>query len=36
MFNGPTDLTIVVDDGRGETTPWHLTGDPPGGDHPDP
>ncbi len=31
-----TDLTIVVDSGRGTTTSWRLTCDPPGGDHPDP
>jgi hypothetical protein len=30
-----TDLTITVDDGAGSVTTWHLTCDPPGGDHPD-
>lgn len=33
---GATDLTIVVDDGAGARTTWHLTCDPAGGDHPDP
>jgi len=32
----PADLTIVVDDGTGATTTWHLTCSPDGGDHPDP
>jgi hypothetical protein len=32
----PTDLTIVVNDGTGTTTTWHLTCSPEGGDHPDP
>ncbi|MFI5099325.1 MAG: SSI family serine proteinase inhibitor [Actinomycetes bacterium] len=31
-----TDLTIVVDDGRGNSTTWHLNCDPAGGDHPNP
>jgi hypothetical protein len=34
--SGPTDLTVVVDDGSGGTTTWRVTCDPPGGDHPDP
>lgn len=29
-----TDLTVVVDDGTGETTTWSLTCDPAGGNHP--
>jgi hypothetical protein len=29
-------LRIELDDGRGTTTTWILTCDPPGGDHPDP
>lgn len=33
---GGTDLTIVVRDGSGKTSTWHLTCDPPGGTHPDP
>lgn len=33
---GPTDLTIVVDDGTGARTTWTLTCDPAGGSHPDP
>jgi hypothetical protein len=33
---GPADLTIVVDDGAGHTTTWHLTCSPAGGTHPDP
>lgn len=33
---GPADLTIVVDDGAGGTTSWHLVCDPAGGTHPDP
>jgi hypothetical protein len=33
---GPTDLTIVVDDGSGERTTWTLTCDPAGGTHPNP
>ena len=36
MDTAPTSLTIVVDDGRGTTTTWHLTCDPAGGDHPHP
>jgi hypothetical protein len=32
----PADLTIVVDDGKGTKTTWHLTCSPAGGDHPDP
>ena len=30
------DLTIVVDDGAGKKTTWHLTCSPAGGDHPTP
>jgi hypothetical protein len=33
---GRADLTIVVNDGRGSTTTWHLTCSPAGGDHPTP
>ena len=33
---GPTDLTIVHDDGAGQRTTWTLTCDPAGGTHPDP
>jgi hypothetical protein len=33
---GPADLTIVVGDGSGHTTTWHLTCEPAGGDHPTP
>lgn len=33
---GPADLTIVVRDGKGTTTTWHLTCAPDGGDHPTP
>ncbi len=29
-------LRLELDDGRGTTTTWTLTCDPPGGDHPDP
>jgi hypothetical protein len=29
-------LRVELDDGRGTTTVWTLTCDPPGGDHPDP
>ena len=32
---GPSQLTIVVDDGSGSTSTWSLTCDPTGGDHPD-
>ena len=32
---GPSQLTIVVDDGAGGTSTWSLTCDPTGGDHPD-
>jgi hypothetical protein len=34
--DGPADLTIVIDDGQGATTTWHLTCAPAGGDHPTP
>jgi hypothetical protein len=34
--SGTSQLTIVVDDGAGETTTWTLTCDPAGGTHPDP
>lgn len=30
------DLTIVVNDGKGNATTWHLTCSPAGGDHPTP
>jgi hypothetical protein len=30
------DLTVVVDDGRGTSTTYHLVCGPAGGDHPDP
>lgn len=33
---GATDLVISGTDGAGGTIRWHLTCDPPGGDHPDP
>jgi Subtilisin inhibitor-like len=33
---GATDLTIVIDDGAGARTTYHLTCEPPGGDHPRP
>lgn len=33
---GAADLTIVVDDGAGKKTTWHLTCAPAGGDHPSP
>ncbi|HET9654665.1 MAG TPA: SSI family serine proteinase inhibitor [Kineosporiaceae bacterium] len=33
---GSADLTIVLDDGAGTTTTWHLTCSPAGGNHPDP
>jgi hypothetical protein len=36
MSSTRTDLTIVVDDGRGNSTTSHLTCDPAGGDHPNP
>ena len=32
---GPSQLTVVVDDGAGGTSTWNLTCDPTGGDHPD-
>ena len=32
---GPSQLTVVVDDGAGGTSTWSLTCDPTGGDHPD-
>jgi hypothetical protein len=32
----PADLTIVVDDGKGAKTTWHLACAPSGGDHPNP
>jgi Subtilisin inhibitor-like len=31
-----TDLTIVFDNGSGETRTWRLSCEPPGGTHPDP
>ncbi len=34
--NPESTLTVVVDDGSGALTTWHLTCDPAGGDHPDP
>jgi Subtilisin inhibitor-like len=34
--DGRADLTIVVDDGAGTATTYHLTCEPPGGDHPRP
>jgi hypothetical protein len=34
--DGPADLTIVIDDGKGATTTWHLTCAPAGGNHPTP
>lgn len=36
MSSGTTDLTIAASDGRGKATTWHLTCQPPGGDHPNP
>jgi hypothetical protein len=33
---GSTALTIVLNDGAGTTTTWHLTCDPASGNHPDP
>jgi hypothetical protein len=33
---GPADLTIVVDNGSGTKTTWHLTCPPAGGNHPTP
>ncbi len=33
---GTADLTITVNDGVGNTTTWHLTCGPAGGDHPHP
>jgi Subtilisin inhibitor-like len=32
----PTDLTIVINNGSGQTKTWRLTCDPPGGTHPNP
>jgi hypothetical protein len=32
----PTDLTIVINNGSGETKTWRLTCDPPAGTHPNP
>jgi hypothetical protein len=36
MNERDTSLTVVMDDGQGTVTTWHLRCDPPGGDHPDP
>lgn len=30
-----SELTVIVDNGKGEKTTWRLTCDPAGGDHPD-
>jgi hypothetical protein len=36
VSGGAADLTIVVDNGAGASTTYHLTCDPEGGDHPRP
>lgn len=35
-MSADTDLTVVIDDGRGSRQTWTLRCDPPGGTHPDP